>query len=79
MRRLIVLSAIAGSGKSRWAHLYQENNENVFIVSSDEIRKELSGVYNDPSYEEEVWKIYHDRINEIPKHFFPASFIDEPI
>lgn len=67
MKRLIVMSAIAGSGKSRWARLYQEHHENVFIVSSDEIRKELSGVYDDPSHEKEVWEIYHQRLEDYPK------------
>ena len=38
-------------------------DENVFIVSSDEIRKELTGVYSNLNYEKEVWDIYFKRIN----------------
>ena len=65
MKHLIVLSAIAGAGKSTWAKHYKINHkdENVFIVSSDEIRKELTGVYSNLNYEKEVWEIYFKRIN----------------
>jgi len=65
MRHLIALSAIAGAGKSCYAKHYKINHkdENVFIVSSDEIRKELTGVYSNLNYEKEVWEIYFKRIN----------------
>lgn len=65
MKHLIVLSAIAGAGKSTFAKHYKINhvNENVFVVSSDEIRKELTGVYSNLNYEKEVWDIYFKRIN----------------
>ena len=65
MKHLIALSAIAASGKSTWAKSYKLNHkdENVFIVSSDEIRKELTGVYQNLNYEKEVWEIYFKRID----------------
>ena len=65
MKHLIALSAIAASGKSTWAKHYKINHkdENVFIVSSDEIRKELTGVYSNLNYEKEVWEIYFKRID----------------
>ena len=65
MKHLIALSAIAASGKSTWAKHYKINHkdENVFIVSSDEIRKELTGVYSNLKYEKEVWEIYFKRID----------------
>ena len=65
MKHLIVLSAIAGAGKSTFAKHYKINhvNENVFIVSSDEIRKELTGVYSNLDYDKEMWEIYFKRIN----------------
>ena len=65
MKHLIALSAIAGAGKSCYAKHYKMNHkdENVFIVSSDEIRKELTGVYSNLNYEKEVWEIYFKRIN----------------
>ena len=65
MKHLIALSAIAASGKSTWAKHYKINHkdENVFIVSSDEIRKELTGVYQNLNYEKEVWELYFKRID----------------
>ena len=65
MKHLIALSAIAASGKSTWAKHYKINHkdENVFIVSSDEIRKELTVVYQNLNYEKEVWEIYFKRID----------------
>ena len=65
MKKLIALSAIAGAGKSTFAKHYKINHsdEKVFIVSSDEIRKELTGVYSNLDYEDEVWKIYFRKIN----------------
>lgn len=65
MKKLIALSAIAGAGKSTFAKHYKINHkdENVFIVSSDEIRKELTGVYSNLDYEKEVWEIYFRKIN----------------
>lgn len=67
MKKLIALSAIAGAGKSTYAKHYKINHkdENVFIVSSDEIRKELTGVYSNLDYEKEVWEIYFRKINII--------------
>ena len=65
MKHLIALSAVAGAGKSCYAKHYKINHkdENVFIVSSDEIRKELTGVYSNLNYEKEVWEIYFKRID----------------
>ncbi len=64
MRNLIVLSAIPGSGKSTWAKKYQQEHKNVFIVSSDSIRKELFG--SESSFENEglVWETFKKRLNE---------------
>ena len=66
MKRIICLSAIAGSGKSTYAKHYKMNHtdENVFIVSSDEIRLELTGKYDNLEHEEEVWDLYYKRINK---------------
>ena len=65
MKHLIALAAVAGAGKSCYAKHYKINHkdENVFIVSSDEIRKELTGVYSNLNYEKEVWDLYFKRIN----------------
>ena len=62
---LYVMCGLPGSGKSTWAKHYKINHkdENVFIVSSDEIRKELTGVYQNLNYEKEVWEIYFKRLD----------------
>lgn len=64
MKTLIVLSAVAGAGKSTWAEQYRKTHHHVHVVSSDEIRKELTGKYSDLSHDEEMWRIYFDRIRE---------------
>ena len=64
MRTLIVLSALPGSGKSTWSEQYRLTHKHVKIVSSDGIRKELTGQYQDLTHEQEVWQIIYDRINE---------------
>ena len=67
MKILIAMSAIAGAGKSTYAKHYKMNHqdENVVIVSSDGIRKELTGVYNNLNFEKEVWDLYFKRINTL--------------
>ena len=47
MKTLIMLSAMPGSGKSTWAKAYQEAHPHTLIVSSDEIRFELTGQTQD--------------------------------
>lgn len=63
MRKMILLSAIPGSGKSTWAAKYQKANPNTYIVSSDEIRQELFGKAQDFRNEALVWQTYLERIN----------------
>lgn len=64
MKTLIVLSAMPGSGKSTWAKKFQEEHPNTFIVSSDEIRFELTGQTQDFSKQKEVWEVFSLRIHE---------------
>lgn len=64
MKTLIILSAPPGSGKSTWAKAYQEDHDNIFIVSSDEIRYELTGQRRDFSKQKEVWETFSRRIHE---------------
>lgn len=67
MKKLIILSAVPGSGKSTWAKLYQEAHPNTYIISSDQIRFELTGEYQDFSRQKEVWEIFENRIKEYAK------------
>ena len=58
------MCGLSGSGKSTVAAQIAENNENTVIVSSDAIREELTGNYEDQEHNEEVFKIFHDRIRK---------------
>lgn len=64
MKSFILLSAVAGCGKSTWSKMYAGRHRNVKIVSSDEIRKEVTGGYQNFTGEEEVWRRFFDYINK---------------
>jgi tRNA uridine 5-carbamoylmethylation protein Kti12 len=67
MKKFILLSAVPGSGKSTWANDYARKHQNVFIVSSDEIRKEVTGFYTDHTQENKVWPLFIKRIHDYGK------------
>lgn len=67
MKKLFVLTGAPGSGKSTWAKEYQKTHENVRIISSDEVRFELTGVYDNHSRQKEVWETFERRIHEYAK------------
>ena len=64
MKTLIVMSAFPGSGKSTWCKKYKAEHPNTYIISSDEIRYELTGQYQDFSKQKEVWELFERRIHE---------------
>jgi len=64
MATLILLSAIPGSGKSTWARRYQATHENVYIVSSDDVRVRVSGGYQNFQNEALVWETFLKELNE---------------
>ena len=64
MKTFILLSAPAGSGKSTWAEQYRLTHKNVFIVSSDALRKELGGQYQNFEHEAEVWSRFYSDIEK---------------
>ena len=59
---LWIMCGISGSGKSTVAAQIAKENANTVIVSSDSIREELTGNYADQEHNEEVFRIFHDRI-----------------
>ena len=60
MNRLIVLSGVPGSGKSYFSNaLMQDKEKHVYIISSDQLRKEITGHQQDLSQDELVWKIFY--------------------
>ena len=53
-----VLVGLSGSDKSTIATQIANENPNTVIVSSDAIREELTGNYEDQEHNEEVFKIF---------------------
>lgn len=62
--KLYIMCGLSGSGKSTIATQIANENPNTIIVSSDAIREELTGNYEDQEHNEEVFKIFHDRIRK---------------
>ena len=75
MKTLIVLSAMPGSGKSTWANKYKEEHPHTLIVSSDQIRFELTGTMQDFSKQKEVWELFSLRIHEYAKMYDDVTVI----
>ena len=60
-----MLSAVPAAGKTTWAKMYQKEHDNVYIISSDDIRLEIThGVYQDHTHQQEVWMEFERRIHE---------------
>jgi predicted kinase len=64
MSTFILLSAIPGSGKSTWAKQYKALHPHVHVVSSDDVRKKVTGSQQDFGQEPLVWKTFLDTIND---------------
>lgn len=77
MKKMILLSAVPGAGKSTWAENYKRvnTNENVFIVASDEIRRELGGSYQYFKEEAKVWELFLGRANQYAKDYEDVTVI----
>ena len=75
MKTLIVLSAMPGSGKSTWAKKYQAEHPHTLIISSDQIRYEITGQTQDFSRQNEVWELFSLRIHEYAKKYDDVTVI----
>ena len=64
MKTLIVMSSVPGAGKSTWCRRYKESHDNCHIISSDAVRFELTGSYQDFSKQALVWETFEKRIHE---------------
>lgn len=64
MKTFILLSAVAGSGKSTWAEQYRLTHKNVFVVSSDALRKELTGEFSNLTHDKEMWERFSKDIEK---------------
>jgi predicted kinase len=65
--KLIVLVGLPGAGKSTWAKNYVKNHpeQKVHILSSDEIRKDITGSYENFQAETEVWNSFDYTLNQL--------------
>ena len=60
MNKLIILSGVPGSGKSYFSKTIKKiKNSHVYIVSSDQLRKEITGSQANLSAEELMWKVFY--------------------
>jgi tRNA nucleotidyltransferase (CCA-adding enzyme) len=63
---LIMTIGIPGSGKSTWINSINEK-EKIVVVSTDDIRRELTGDVSDQSRNKEVWAIAAERTKKFMK------------
>ena len=64
MKKIVILSGVPGSGKSYFSKTIKEiKGTHVYIISSDNLRKEMTGSQRNLSKEKEMWKIFY----ELPK------------
>ncbi len=60
MNKLVVLSGVPGSGKSYFSKTVKKiKNNHVYVVSSDELRKEIIGSQSILTHDELMWKIFY--------------------
>ena len=59
MNKLIILSGVPGSGKSYFSKTIKKiKNSHVYVVSSDELRREITGSQSNLSEETLMWKLF---------------------
>ncbi|MDY2728173.1 MAG: AAA family ATPase [Candidatus Onthovivens sp.] len=75
MRVLYILTSVPGSGKSTRSLNFKATHLNTYIISSDEIRKELGGSYQYFEEEDRVRKIFFARANKIAREHRDCSVI----
>lgn len=64
---LILTIGIPGAGKSTWVNEYKKTHPYVYVISTDEIRKEVTGVEQciDPSMNTKIHSIAKERVKAI--------------
>ena len=59
MNKLVVLAGVPGSGKSYFSSTIKKiKTSHVYIVSSDQLRKEIGGAQSNLNNEDLVWKLF---------------------
>lgn len=80
MRNLILMAGIPGSGKSTWCEEYKKTHENVFVIDTDETRKQITGSYL--VFPDRMEVIYDEMIrqsNEIFAKYPDCTVIEDSI
>lgn len=68
IHNIIMTIGIPGCGKTTWAKEYQKTYPNIYIISSDEIRKEVTGTYVcDPAQSSMIHERAWERAQEVLK------------
>ena len=63
MNHLIVLSGVPGSGKSYFSNaLKMDKEKHVYVISSDQIRKDITGDQRNLTQDPLVWKIFYSLV-----------------
>ena len=63
MNHLIVLSGVPGSGKSYFSNaLKMDKERHVYVISSDQIRKDITGDQRNLTQDPLVWKIFYSLV-----------------
>ena len=61
MNKLIILSGVPGSGKSYFSKTIKKiKNSHVYIISSDDLRREIAGTQSSVEFDPLMWKIFHE-------------------
>lgn len=59
MNKLVVLAGVPGSGKSYFSSTIKKiKTSHVYVVSSDQLRKEIAGAQSVLKYDELMWKMF---------------------
>ena len=59
MNKLVVLSGVPGSGKSYFSKTIKKiKTSHVYVVSSDELRSQITGTQSSLDYDELMWKMF---------------------
>ncbi len=59
MNKLVVLAGVPGSGKSYFSKTIKKiKSSHVYVVSSDQLRKEIGGTQSNLENDELMWKIF---------------------
>lgn len=69
MPEMIVLMGVPGSGKSTWADKFGYGT----VVSPDQIRESLGDI-NDQSRNDQVFRIAHDKVNNLLQQYYHVIF-----